>query len=200
MQIKQAMNHQQQLGMSNMLKGRVAKTLLALQLPYCQDNHNDKKAPPLIRWKAWRKKIIHAIVTFTLAIWNDRNAIHHGTFLDKTRTELIAHVHNAVRMEYSKHTQDTEPLMDIHFQMPLEDTLKRPLASMKTWLKRIEGSRKRQSLLQAAKAKISDIQRAQQYVNAPDILRLNNRNLKKWIYQEFKPAEDNQTTLDQFFR
>ena len=103
-------------------------------------------------------------------------------------------------MEYRNHENDTEQLMDVHFHMSLDDTLKRPLASMKTWLKRIEGSRKRQSLLQAAKAKISDIQRAQQYVNATEILSLDNRKLKKWIHKEFKPTEETQTTLDQFFR
>ena len=71
---------------------------------------------------------------------------------------------------------------------------------MKTWLKRVEGSRKRQSLLQAAKAKITQIQNTRQYVNANVIICLSNRNLNRWIHKEFQTSGETQTTLDQFFR
>ena len=32
-----------------------------------------------------------SVLTFTLDIWNDRNAVYHGTFLDQSKQELIAH-------------------------------------------------------------------------------------------------------------
>ena len=68
--------------------------------------------------------------------------------------------------------------------MSLDETLKRPLSAMRTWLKRVEGNRKRQSL-QAAKTKIAQIHNARQYVDANAILSLSNRNLSKWIHKEF---------------
>jgi hypothetical protein len=95
---------------------------------------------------------------------------------------------------------DTEPLMDVHFHLSLEGTLNRPLSVMRTWLKRVEGSRKRQSLLQAAKTTIAQIHNARQYVDATAILCVSNRNLSKCIHKEFQPSEETQTTIDQFFR
>ena len=90
--------------------------------------------------------------------------------------------------------------MDVHFHKPIEETLQRSLTSMRTWLKRVEGSRKRQSLLQAAKTKIAQIHAKRQFVDAEAILRLSNRNLNKWIHASFKPATDSQTTMDRFYR
>ena len=90
--------------------------------------------------------------------------------------------------------------MDVHFHLPLEDMLKRSLAAMKTWLKRVEGSRKRQSLLQAAKTKIAQIHNARQYVDDNAILRLSNRELDRWLHKESQQTGETQTPLDQFFR
>jgi hypothetical protein len=83
--------------MQHLLKGRFVKILLNLQLAYFQAHHSSNLNCPDIRQKAWRKKVIVAVVTFTLAVWNDRSAIYHGTFLDISRQELIAHVHQSVR-------------------------------------------------------------------------------------------------------
>ena len=105
-----------------------------------------------------------------------------------------------MRIEYEKHRSDTEDLMDIHFHQSLEDTLKRPLTAMRTWLKRVEEGRRRQSLLQDAKKKIADIHAARQYINTTEILALSNRQLHKWIHKKFQQSEDTQTTIDQFFR
>ena len=131
-QIQQAIQRQQAIGMNHLLKGRVVQDLFAPQLANCQANHRSNLSSPDIRWKAWRKKIIHAFVTFTLSNQNDRNAIYHGTFLDNSRNELIAHVHESVRIEYNLHASDTEPFMDVHFQLSLQVTLNRPLSTMRT--------------------------------------------------------------------
>jgi hypothetical protein len=199
-QIQQAIQRQQALGMNHLLKGRVVQDLFAPQEAYCQANHRTNKASPTIRWKAWRKKVIHAFVTFTLSTWNDRNAIYHGTFLDNSRLELIAHIHESVRLEYIRHTTDTESFMDVHFNLSLQETLQRSLSAMRTWLKRVECSRRRQSLLQAAKTKIAQIHHDRHYVDANAILSLSNRNLSKWIHREFLPSSENQTTIERFFR
>jgi hypothetical protein len=81
--IQQAIQAQQNTGMQHLLKGRIVKILLNLQLAYFRAHHSSNLNNPDIRWKAWRKKVIVAVVTFTLAVWNDRNAIYHGL---QTRT------------------------------------------------------------------------------------------------------------------
>ena len=198
--IQQAIQAQQDIGLQHLLKGRFAKILLNLQLAYFQAHHMSNLNHPEIRWKAWRKKAIVAVVSFTLTVWNDRNAIYHGKFLDNSRQELIAHVHQSVRNEYEQHEFDTEPFMDVHFHKPLDETLQRSLTSMRTWLKRVEGSRRRQSLMQDAKKKIAQIHATRQYVDAEAILRLSNNKLNKWIHASFQPATEAQTTIDRFFR
>jgi hypothetical protein len=57
----------------------------------------------------------------------------------------------------------------------------------------------RQSLLQAAKTKIRQIQAELGYVNADEIFQLANTALSKWIKAPFVPAAESQTTLDRFF-
>ena len=90
--------------------------------------------------------------------------------------------------------------MEVHFHKPLDETLQRSLTSMRTWLKRVEGSRRRQSLMQDAKKKIAQIHATRQYVDAEAILRLSNNKLNKWIHASFQPATEAQTTIDRFFR
>ena len=136
-------------------------------------------------------KLLKQIVTFTLDIWNDPNAVYHGTFLDQSKQVLIAHVHHSVRREYALHASDTEPFMVVHFHKPLDETLQRSLLSMRNWLERAEGSRRTQS----AKTKIAQIDVKRQYVDATAIMSLSSRNLRKWIHKPFQPSVDSQTTL-----
>ena len=126
-----AIQAQHDIGMQHPLKGRVVKVMFDPQLEYCQSNHQSNLPNPTIRWKAWRKKVITALVTFTLDIWNDRNAVYHGSFLDSSKQELIAHVHHSVRREYALHASDTETFMEVHLSKPLEETLQRSLTAMR---------------------------------------------------------------------
>ena len=56
---------------------------------------------PMVMWKGWKKKVIDAFAKFSLAIWNDRKSVVHGTSIDHPKQELISHVHQAVTNEYA---------------------------------------------------------------------------------------------------
>ena len=85
--IVNAVQSQINLGMSNLLKGRFINAVLNLQLEYLNTTHSPGPAvvSPDIRWRGWKKKIIRAVVTFTLCIWKDRNQVSHGNSLDHSR-------------------------------------------------------------------------------------------------------------------
>ena len=137
---------------------------------------------------------------FTLNIWNDRNSVVHGTQINHSKLELIVHVHKLVQQEYARHARENDSFMSEHFSTKLTDRLKDSLKAMRFWLKRVEASRVRQSLLREANEKIRQIQAENSFVNVEEILTKNNRDLKKWITSKFPPTEESQTTIDRFFR
>ena len=98
-QIWSAIHQQEALGVDNLLKGRVAKVLFVPQLEHFRRTHNGEKATPETKWKGWRKNDTKALVEYTLATWNDRNAVYHGVSLDQSHPELIAHVHQSITLE-----------------------------------------------------------------------------------------------------
>ena len=186
------------LGVDNLLKGRVSLAMGKCQLEYFQSLPPNSKIHPeqvLVRWK---RKVIHALVTFTLAIWNDRNAVLHGTPLQNSHLELIAHVHQAVKSEYSQHERSYDSFMAPHFATSCAARLKTSLRSMRLWLKRVEASKQRQRLRLEALAKIRDLQSQRHFVDSDGVLTLPNVALARWIRTSFTPSSDRQTTLDMF--
>ena len=188
----------QSLGVDNVLKGRVPHTVCACQLEFLTNLSPPPKVPPDIMWTGWRKKIIRALVEFTLSVWNDRNSVVHGTPLQHSRVDLIAHIHSEVTREYSLHLSQQDPFMAPHFLIPCETRLRSSLRSMRYWLKRVQTSRVSQRLRQEALTKIRDLQTSH-FVNVESILALPNRDLAKWLRHKVEPSAQNQTTLHMFF-
>ena len=85
----------------------------------------------------------------------------HGTSIDHSKLDLIAHIHHAVTKEYALHNSNYDPLIDPHFIISKQEHLKASLGSMRNWLKRVETSRIHQGLLNEAKAKIREKQQIQ---------------------------------------
>jgi hypothetical protein len=58
-QIIQAIAEQEIIGINHLLKGRIVKFLFKPQLEYFERQPASPKTTPLIKWKGWRKKLIH---------------------------------------------------------------------------------------------------------------------------------------------
>ena len=79
------------------------------------------------------------------------------------------------------------------------EKLREPLKSLRFWLKRLEGSRYRQSLLKEAREKIQRLRLEHQYVNSNEVLSLPNKTLHMWIHRKLVSLNTAQTTLERFF-
>jgi hypothetical protein len=145
------------------------------------------------------KEVIGFLIDFTLNIWNDRNSVVHGTKIQHSKLELIAYVHHAVRKEYALFTTEQDPFIEDHFDKTVTERLQDTLKALRYWLKRVEASKVRQSLIRDAKKKIRQIQAENRYIDTEEILTKSNRDLSKWITRKFIPTEESQTTLDRFF-
>ena len=188
----------QSLGVDNLLKGRLSREIGNCQLEYIQSLPPNPRIPIKQVLFKWKKKVIHALVTFTLAIWNDRNSVLHGTPLQNSHLELIAHVHQAVKSEYSLQEQSKDSFMAPHFTTSCAARLKTSLRSMRLWLKRVEASKQRQQLRLDALAKIKDLQSSRHFVDSDRVLALSNVALARWIRSTYVPSSVRQTTLDMF--
>jgi hypothetical protein len=148
------------------------------------------------------EKVIGFLIEFTLKIWNDRNSVVHGTPIQHSKLALTAHAHHLVRTEYLYHKFDneTDPFMEDHFKKKVETRLQDNLKALRHWLKRVEASRARQSLIHEAQAKARQLQKDNIYINTEDIIKKSNRDLSKLIHSKAVPSSDSQTTLDRFFR
>ena len=193
-----AMNEITSLDPLNLLKGRIPTSVSHLQLEYLHRISLKPGANTSVLWRRWKKRCVTAIVEFTIAIWNDRNSVVHGSSVSHSRYQRIAHVHASVHKEYQHHFDDHDPFMDPHFQIPMEERLKSSLCTLQTWLQRVAASRVRQRLLQEAKNKIDDILHVQ-YIDRERILSMPNRDLSRWIKRKFVPSETSQRTIHQFF-
>ena len=182
----------------NLLKGRIPATVSSIQLDYLTRAPLKAGINPSILWRRWKKKFVTAIVEFTLAIWNDRNSVVHGSSVSHSRYQFIAHVHASVHKEYKHQCNDPDPFMDPHFQISMEERLKSSLRTLQNWLQRVEASRVRQRLLQEATNKIDKILQVQ-HIDKESILSLSNRDLSKWIQHKFVPTDTSQRTIHQFF-
>ena len=181
----------------NLLKGRMPVTVSLLQLEYFHSVPLKPGAIPAVLWSTWKKRIVTALVEFTLAVWNDRNSVVHGSSVSHSRYQLTALVHASVQKEYQQHFDDHDPFMDPHFQISKEDRLRSSLRTLRAWLQRVEASRVRQRLIKAAK-KIEDILLVQ-HVDSDSILSLSNRDLSRWIQRKFVSSATSQRTIHQFF-
>jgi hypothetical protein len=198
--IKKAIIDQTSIGINHLLKGRVIKDLFQPQLDHFERQPPSEKVTPMMKWKSWRKHVIRFFIDFTLKIWNDRNSVVHGTPIQHSKLALTAHVHHLVRTEYHKFENETDPFMEDHFKKRVETRLQDNLKALRYWLKRVEASRARQSLIHEAQAKARQLKADKIYINMEDIIKKSNRDLSKWIHSKVVPSSDSQTTLDSFFR
>ena len=198
--ITKAITDQTSIGINHLLKGRVITALFEPQLAHFEKLPPTKDVTPLMKWKNWRKKVIGFFIEFTLNIWNDRNSVVHGTKIQHSKLELTAHVHHAVRKEYDLFNTEQDPFMEDHFNKTVTERLQDTLKALRYWLKRVEASKVRQSLIREAKKKIRQIQAENIYIDTEEILTKSNKDLSRWITRKFIPTEESQTTLDRFFR
>ena len=198
--IKKAITDQTSIGINHLLKGRVMKDLFQPQLDHFERQPPSEEATPIMKWKGWRKKVIGFLVEFTLRIWNDRNSVVHGTPIQHSKLALTAHVHHLVRTEYHKFDNEQDTFMEDHFKKKVETRLQDNLKALRYWLKRVEASRARQSLIHEAQAKVRQLQEDNIYINIEDIIKKSNRDLSKWIHSKAVPPSDSQPTLDRFLR
>ena len=195
--IKAAMSDIISLNPLNLLKGRIPLTVTRLQLDYIRRDNHKSGALPNVIWSQWKRKLVTALVEFTLAIWNDRNAVVHGSSVSHSRYQLIAHIHASIDKEYKTHSDHFDPFMAPHFKIPKEERLKSSLRTLRTWLQRVEASRVRQRLLHEAKKKLREILLVQ-HIDSDSILSLSNRDLSKWIQRKFVASASSQSTIHQF--
>ena len=154
----------------------------------------------MMKWKSWLKKVIRFLIELTLKIWNDRNSVVHGTPIQHSKLALTAHVHHLVRTEYHKFDNETDQFMKDHFKKEVETRLQDNLKALRYWLKRVEASRARQSLLHEAQAKARQLQADNIYINMEEVIKKSNRDLRTWILSKEVPPSDPQTTIDRFFQ
>lgn len=176
---------QRELGVSNLLKGRIPTDLLLLQLPHFQ-LHSSAQSCPNIRWKAWKKTFLSSIVDFTLRLWGDRNSMFHGTALSFRSHDLSCHVHQCVTSEYKNFASNPDPTIAFPFQTPLHDRLKASLSSLRLWLQQVRDLRERQTLLLTADAIITDLLAENVSVDCEKIHCLSTEALRKWINSKHK--------------
>ena len=195
--ITAAIATQSSLGMGNLLKGRVSLDLCSVQLEFFQRLPAKDNTTPDIQWRSWKTKLIKALVTFTLAIWNDRNSVVHGSSVSHSKFHLIAHVHKSVHNECARHASNCDSFMNPHFTFSKSDRLKGSLRTLRNWLQRVAASRVRLRLLHDAEAKLSTIMQTQ-YVDRESILSLSNHALCKWITSKFVPTNNPQQSLHSY--
>ena len=170
-----------------------------LQLEFFHSRHNpNSKSPPHVKWQGWKKKVVIALVTFTLRPWIDRNQVVHGHSIDHSKRSLTAHVHTAVHLEYRTFSRELEDSMAHDFSTPLRDKLRSSIKSRRYWLKRIGEGRTRQALEQDAKTKISTLRNNHHFVDTEKVLWMSNLALRQWLQRKVELCLSTQSTLERF--